>query len=137
MQIFNIDVEPIQTAYALDNKRFHRQLSEAKLIYNGILGLNGWNNSIVAKMYQNHLKWLECYINVFENIKVKNTYKANYWNDLSKQYTPEFLSEEYILNMKRRLYTKDPIFYKDWEIYGKSNINMYYINHQWKYYQQS
>lgn len=36
--------------------------------------------------------------------------------------------------MKRRLYTKDKLFYKQWEDLGESDINWYFVDNEWKYY---
>ena len=36
--------------------------------------------------------------------------------------------------MKRRLYTKDKEFYKEFAHLGESEVNWYYVDDKWKYY---
>ena len=61
MQIFIIGT-PLETAILLDNKRFHRQLSEAKIILNAIYGENGIANKIVFPCNYNRFtkSWESC-----------------------------------------------------------------------------
>jgi hypothetical protein len=47
---------------------------------------------------------------------------------------PKFHTHEYLDNMKSRLYTKDPILYSDFSKYGKSEINMYFVDGEWRKY---
>lgn len=83
-------------------------------------------------MYRNHTEWLDIYILVFEAIRVEDYAFASYINEQAIQITPEFHSEEYILNMKRRLFTKDNIYYKRWSELGESNINIYWSVGGWR-----
>lgn len=130
MQIFIVG-SPLETAQSLDPRRFHRQLSEAKIVRKAIDGKNGWKGPLV-EMYRNHTKWLDLYILVFEAIRVDDYALANYINNQAMQITPTFHCEEYILNMKRRLFTKDNIYYKKWSEFGESNINMYWEVDKWR-----
>lgn len=129
MQIFIIGT-PLETAMNLDRKRFIRQISEAKLILNSIRGINHWRGPLV-EMYRPYEMWLECYINVFESFKNNDMVTANKWNMSAIGLTPLFHMEEYFINMKRRLYTKDREFYQKWHTLGESHINMYWVG-EWK-----
>ena len=51
-----------------------------------------------------------------------------------RQCTPEFHTQEYFDQMKRRLYTKDNEYYKQWESLGETDINWYYVDGVWKLY---
>lgn len=135
MQIFIVG-SIYETANILDKKRFHRQISEAKLVYNGLLGKNGWGNSMIALMYKKYVNWLDLYIKVFELVKNGRDLEAINLSNFSERLKPPFIIDNYILNMKRRLYTKDPIHYKVYAIYGTSMDNIYYINGQWRIYKQ-
>ena len=135
MQIFIVGTV-IETAKILDKKRFHRQISEAELIYKGLIGENGWGNNIIAQMYKNHIDYLKLYIEVFKAVKRHDYLEAEILSERAEKIKPEFICDKYISNMKSRLYTKDPIYYTLWKDFGKSYINMYYINNEWKCYDQ-
>lgn len=135
MQIFIVG-SIYETAKILDKKRFHRQISEAKLVYNGILGKNGWGNSIVAKMYKKYVDWLDTYIKIFELVKNGRDIEALNLSGFAEHIKPPFIIDKYIVNMKRRLYTKDPLYYKLYASYGTSVDNIYYIDGQWRVYKQ-
>ena len=47
---------------------------------------------------------------------------------------PEFHTDEYFKQMKRRLYTKDNNHYSQYKDLGESDINWYYVNNEWLYY---
>lgn len=53
------------------------------------------------------------------------------WCDIRK---PDFHTQDYFNNMKRRLYTKDKEHYKQWENLGESDVNWYFVNGKWIYY---
>ena len=38
--------------------------------------------------------------------------------------------------MKKRLFTKDGSFYSQWASLGESYVNMYFVDGNWKYYNQ-
>lgn len=130
MQIFIIGT-PLETALSLDNKRFHRQISEAKIILKAINGLNKWRGPLI-EMYKSNIEWLTNYILIFEAVRVNDMVFAEYLNNLTINITPNFITKEYVINMKKRLYTKDKVFYKKWKSLGESNINMYWVNNEWK-----
>lgn len=130
MQIFIIGT-PLETALSLDSKRFHRQISEAKIILKAINGLNKWRGPLI-EMYKSNIEWLTNYILIFEAVRVNDMVFAEYLNNLTINITPNFITKEYVINMKKRLYTKDKVFYKKWKSLGESNINMYWVNNEWK-----
>lgn len=135
MQIFIIG-SVIETAKILDKKRFHRQISEAELIYKGLLGLNGWGNNIVAKMYKDHIDYLKLYIDAFKSVKKGDYLEAEILSKKAESIKPNFICDAYIRNMKSRLYTKDPVYYTQWKELGCSYVNMYYVNNEWRSYNQ-
>lgn len=131
MQIF-ITGTPFETGTALDKKRLSRQISEAQLIYDGILGRNGWKNNILSRMYEKHLTYLRFYIMTMRAIKNEQYGMAQIYSSTAQIFKPDFQTQRYLNNMKSRLYTKDPIHYQEWAKYGTSDINMYFVDNQWK-----
>ena len=55
----------------------------------------------------------------------------------AEEIKPTFLyNDSYLENMKKRLFTKDNLFYSQWASLGESYINMYFVDGNWKYYNQ-
>lgn len=42
--------------------------------------------------------------------------------------------DAYFDQMKRRLYTKMPEHYNQWELLGESDVNWYFVDGEWRYY---
>ena len=55
---------------------------------------------------------------------------------IADSYKPNFQTEEYFENMKKRLYTKNKGHYKQWESLGESYENWYWVDNKWKIYKQ-
>ena len=64
-----------------------------------------------------------------------NMVTANYFNEVARDFTPKWHTDEYLTQMKRRLYTKNNNYYFQWKELGESDINMYYVDGMWRYYQ--
>ena len=60
--------------------------------------------------------------------------RSKYYNYRATETTPDWHTQEYFNQMKRRLYTKDPIFYAQWMNLGVSECNWYYVDNEWRYY---
>lgn len=140
MQIFIIN-NPLETASVLDKRRFNAQIREAKIILNWCKMIkNGegkrWVNQPLAKMYIDHIEWLENYIKVFECIRDNDIEKATGCNLRAISLTPSWHTKSYYDQMRRRLYTKNPVFYQRWKGYGESYDNWYWVDGIWKKYPQ-
>ena len=136
MQVFIFD-NPLETALKLDVRRFHSQIREAKIVLkwcNLIKCGEGkrWINQPLAQMYLNNTDWLELYVQLFEAVKATDMDKANELNQKMLYITPKWHSLEYYAQMKRRLYTKNKTYYKDWEFLGESYDNWYWVDEKWK-----
>lgn len=131
MQIFIIGTI-FDTAMSLDKRRFHRQISEAKIIRDAIDGKNKWKGPLV-EMYRYNTVWLDLYIATFEAVKNGNILAAINISCRALQYTPDFHIDVYFNNMKSRLYTKDESYYSSWKEYGKSYVNMYITGDTWRF----
>ena len=62
--------------------------------------------------------------------------EAKIKSNIADVYKPNFHTEEYFENMKKRLYTKNHEHYKKWESLGESYENWYWVNNKWKIYKQ-
>ena len=134
MQIFIIG-SPFETAQALDNRRLNKQIIETRQIIKAIkCESNAWANHPCVKMYREHVLWLRFYImclcayrNGFHDLSKSAS-------DLAYNRKPDFHTQAYFDQMKRRLYTKDHEHYKQWSVYGDSDVNWYYVDGEWLYY---
>lgn len=134
MQVFIIG-SILETALDLDKRRFHRQLSEARILQRAIKGENEWKGPLVD-MYRYCYTWLSMYIMVFEAVKVNDLAFARYMSEQAELIKPNWFCEEYFNNMKARLYTKDKEYYKKWEEFGESHVNMYWVDNEWRFIEQ-
>ena len=134
MQVFVVG-SPLETAMALDPKRIRSQIREARIILAAIHGEGkGWIHHPVVLMYSepNSVRWLQMYADILEG------YLADYTgleiaDREAKAITPAFHTPEFIQQMKRRLYTKNPEYYKQWADLGPSDSNWYWNPAQQKW----
>ena len=134
MQVFVVG-SPLETARALDPKRLRSQIREAYVILSAIHGeVKGWIHHPVTLMYSepNSVRWLQMYADILEG------YLAGYSGLMeldkeAKEITPPFHTPEFIKQMKRRLYTKNPEHYKQWAELGESQDNHYWSPSQQKW----
>lgn len=148
MQVFVPDSDPLNVAMILwrDQRRYNKQIIECRQIISAIKGeTKAWSNHPVVKMYKPHLKWLECYMNCLENFRNARNYAnkhkgeglnlnvkcdlatLRYARDANK-CTPEFLTEDFCDQHRRRLYTKSPDLYSEYAPLGESYDNWYYVD---------
>lgn len=134
MQVFILG-SPIDTAKLLDSKRFNKQIIEVKQILSALRGeTTAWRNHPCTLQYSDFKGWLEYYLRCFEEYKKGNYTLALSASILATEITPFFHTEDYINQMKRRLFTKDPKYYKQWEYLGFSEINWYFVDNEWRFY---
>ena len=113
---------------ALSRKHLRNQINEAHVILAAIHGESkGWIHHPVVLMYSepNSVRWLQMYADILEG------YLAGYTGLIgadreARLITPAFHTPEFIKQMKRRLYTKNPEHYKQWAEYGTSEDNYYW-----------
>lgn len=55
-------------------------------------------------------------------------------NMYADNYSPDWHTQDYYDQMKRRLYTKDPEHYKQWAHLGTSDENWYFVDCEWRKY---
>ena len=127
MQVFVVG-SPLETAMALDKARLRKQIIECHQILAAIHGEGkGWSRHPVVLMYSepNSVRWLQMYADILEG------YLAGYTGlEMADReamlITPAFHTPEFIKQMKRRLYTKNPEHYKQWAEFGESQDNYYW-----------
>lgn len=83
-------------------------------------------------MHKEHLTYLWFYIMTMRAIKNEQYENARIYSGTAQIFKPKFQTQRYLNNMKSRLYTKDPVQYRQWSKYGTSDINMYFVDNQWK-----
>ena len=127
MQVFVVG-SPLETAMALSRKHLRNQINEAHVILAAIHGEGkGWIHHPVVLMYSepNSVRWLQMYADILEGYLVG-------YNGLeiadreAREITPAFHTPEFIKQMKRRLYTKNPKEYERWAEFGESQDNYYW-----------
>ena len=127
MQVFVVG-SPLETAMALDKARLRKQIIECHQILAAIHGEGkGWIHHPVVLMYSepNSVRWLSMYADILEG------YLAGYTglemaDREAREITPAFHTPEFIKQMKRRLYTKNPKEYERWAEFGESQDNYYW-----------
>lgn len=129
MQVFVPYPEPIKVVECLDHSRRNKQLIEVKQILAAIDGKSeAWKNHPVVKMYAPYREWLDRYRLCFDHWISGRESTAAWWSNHADLIRPDFLTEAFCDQHKRRLYTKAPNFYKDFEKYGKTNENWYFLD---------
>lgn len=126
MNVFIVG-SPLETAMALDAKRFNKQCIETKQILDALFGESkAWNRHPATLQYEEYKFWLQTYQSCFLAYKNRNFEGAVIYSQLADSIRPPFHTESFFAQMKRRLYTKDPIHYARWADLGTSEENWYW-----------
>lgn len=125
MQIFIIGT-PLETAKVLDIRRLNKQIIECHQILDALNGAKAWSNHPVVLEYKDYVDWLKLYTFVLEEYRNGNYATAELVSDTI--IAPEFQTEEFFNQMKRRLYTKNPHHYSQWSYLGESQENWYFVD---------
>lgn len=131
MQVFIVGT-PYEIAEVLDCKRLNKQLIENQQIMDAILGDGkGWFNHPVVKSYKNHFQYLYHYHLCLFWYKRGDKPMARKMSEQAMAFKPNFHTQEYFNQMKRRLFEKDEEYYKQWSYLGKSLDNWYFVDGEW------
>lgn len=125
MQVFIIG-SPLETAKALSPKHLNNQINECKIILDALKGAKAWRNHPVVLQYKGYEDWLELYTDVLTNYRDGDYFSAEIADFVA--VAPKFHTKEFLTQMKRRLYTKNPSYYFQWRNLGKSNENWYFVD---------
>jgi hypothetical protein len=134
MQVFIIGT-PLETARALDRKRLNKQIIECQQILDALNGAKAWSNHPCVLQYKGHEFWLKCYLSCLCYVKWGEWEEAKDTSQLADNNRPEWHTQEYFDQMKRRLYEKDEEYYKQWGYLGKSYENWYFVDGEWRIYE--
>lgn len=130
MQVFIIGT-PLETFHALDKKRLRKQLLEVHQILRTLVGASeAWKNHPCVLQYQNHIFWLSNYDKcLFHYINSgPDCPQVIHYDRLCNESKPDFHTVEFLDQMKRRLFTKNPDHYSQWHYLGTSDENWYYVD---------
>ena len=134
MQVFIVGT-PFETAKALDKRRLNKQIIECKQILDALNGAKAWSNHPCILQYRGYEKWLMNYMGCLIRYQAGASTMANISNQWCKIHgTPPFHTQDYFDQMKRRLYTKDPVHYAQWAHLGTSEDNWYFVDYEWRIY---
>ena len=113
---------------ALDKATLRSQIREAYIILAAIHGeCEDWIHHPVVLMYSepNSVRWLQMYADILEGYLDGSTWLPKADRE-AREITPEFHTPEFIENMKKRIYTKNPEHYKQWAELGESDEDWYW-----------
>lgn len=134
MNVFIIGT-PLETAKKLDRRRLNKQIIECGQILKAIAGdTKAWANHPAVKMYKDHQEWLKLYMHCLNAYRLNNINAAEHLSNYSDTIRPQFHAQEYFDQMKRRLYTKDPVYYGEFANLGTSDVNWYCVDGKWRHY---
>lgn len=129
MQVFVPYPSPIEVAKCMDRHRLHKQIIECHQILAALDDCSfAWKNHPVTKMYSAAYSWLHDYMLCLEYYITGNEDMAEYWSSFADGCRPPFLTDDFCDQHKRRLYTKDPVYYQQFAKYGTSEENWYVVN---------
>ena len=136
MQVFIVG-SPLDTAMALDRRRLNKQIIECRQILAAIEGTStAWANHPCTLQYKNHVNWLRTYMWCLEEYVSESPellMLLNY-DKYCENCKPDFHTQEYLDQMKRRLYTKNNVYYTQWSSLGESQENWYFVDGEWRRY---
>lgn len=148
MTIFIIGT-PIETAKILDPKRLNKQILECQWMIDMSEGKTKEKNHPAYLMYKKNILWVKLYRECLMFYQRHLKEKKEGYNESSELYLkmaiyasgkceslkPPFLCEELYTNFKKRLYTKNPEYYKQFEKFGKTEANYYFVDGNWVRYE--
>lgn len=135
MQVFIIGT-PYETAEVLDYKRLNKQIIENGQIIDVILNPDKgswWSRHPIIKSYKNHFKWLHYYHLCLFWYSRGDKPMARKMSEQAMAFKPDFHTQEYFNQMKRRLYSKNKEYYKQYASLGESDCNWYWSDDENKF----
>lgn len=133
MQVFIVG-SPLETAKALDIRRLNKQIIECLQILDALNGAKAWSNHPCTLQYREHGLWLRNYMKCLLDYREGHEIPAMFYSEACECIKPDFHTQEYFAQMKRRLYTKDNSHYAQWAHLGTSEVNWYFVDGEWRHY---
>lgn len=113
---------------ALSREHLRNQIRDAYVILAAIHGeCEDWIHHPVVLMYSepNSVRWLQMYADILEGYLDGSTGLPKADREAS-EITPAFHTPTFVENMKKRLYAKNPEYYKQWAELGESDEDWYW-----------
>ncbi len=132
MQVFIVG-SPFKTAMTLDRRRLNKQVIECKQILDALNGAKAWSNHPCVLQYRDSILWLRNYMKCLDCYQRGDIFSAELFSSACDAIRPLFHTGEYFKQMKRRLYTKDPVYYESWAYLGTSEDNWYWSQKENKF----
>lgn len=132
MQVFIVG-NPLYTAMALDRRRLNKQVIECKQILDALNGAKAWSNHPCVLQYFDSILWLRNYRKCLDSYQKGDMISAELFSSACDCICPSFHTTEYFDQMKRRLYSKDPVYYEQWAHLGTSEDNWYWSQKENKF----
>ena len=132
MQVFIVG-NPLYTAMALDRRRLNKQIVECRQILDALNGAKAWSKHPCTLQYLDSILWLRNYMKCLDSYQKGDMISAELFSSACNRIRPPFHTAEYFKQMKRRLYTKDPVYYKEWAYLGTSEDNWYWSQKENKF----
>lgn len=123
------------TAKNLDPRRLNKQILECQWMINMKEGRTKPSNHPAYKMYADYIDWVKLYQSCLKAFKKADFELCKKLSNEAELARPRFITKELCDNFKKRLYTKDPIYYSNYASYGKTEANYYYVDGQWLRYE--
>lgn len=133
MNVFIIGTA-LETAKALDRRRLNKQIIECQQMLDAMEGETAWSNHPCTLQYVPHKEWLYNYMLCLKLYRFRDLSLSQYYSSECEKKKPQFHTEEFFTQMKRRLYQKNEKHYQQWSHLGKSLDNWYYIDGAWRVY---
>lgn len=133
MQVFIVGT-PLETAKALDPKRLRKQIIECKQILDALQGNEAWGRHPAVLQYRGYEQWLRHYMTCLNSVMCGANDVAKIASFEADEVRPYWHCKEYYEQMKRRLHTKEPEYYKQWLYLGESQENWYFVGGEWRKY---
>ena len=133
MQVFIVG-SVLETAKVLDPKRRAKQIIEVRQILEALNGSDAWSNHPAVLQYRGRENWLRAYYGCLDAYVKGELADARVYSNLADAICPEWHTQEYFDQMKRRLFEKDEEHYKQWAHLGKSQENWYFVDNEWRKY---
>ena len=129
MNVFVPYREPFKCAQCLDPRRLNKQIIECQQILDAIHGYtNAWANHPCVLQYNAYPTFIRLYRDCLLSYKYGNIVDARIKSNKALEYLPSFITEGFCINMRKRLYTKDPEYYFLFKQYGTTEENWYFVN---------
>jgi hypothetical protein len=135
MQVFIVG-GLLETARAMagDTRRYNKQIIEVRQILDAMNGATAWSNHPCVLQYRGYEAWLRAYYGCLYSYVRGKEQDAMVYSELADAVRPDWHDQRYYDQMKRRLYTKDKEYYKQWAHLGESDCNWYFVDGEWRKY---